>query len=505
MIRKASLLLVSVFVLSVFAGPVMAQLQGYPAPRYPVVHRITSVDQLMEVARHLVNSPGTGVMRPGYAPVNPGDRVLIAVSERTDPLVIEALKLAFQEQGATVHLYLTHADPTPTLEDLWTPEAQSEVNPRWLVPNYRTPPPPTAAEQREALWMATFDLVPGRDSLPNGRRMQWPTREILASPAITYPEEILYAIDRAGWGIIRQAERVRITDAEGTDVSFSYFPEYWQVVEGTHPEIHTRGGGPGTARREGYTYGIPGASEHPLIPGHLMGVPEGIVLDKSDGEGVFVATQNHRGYFPKITLTMSQHRVVKVEGGGRYGEMWREFYELYDDRYKYPMNQGREGHGQWVEAAIGINPKVTRTHNLYESITARRSSSFERMRSAIIHLGFGNVLAENDEWAMENNLPVAWHFHLHLNYATYDATLRDGRTVRLIDKGHLTTLDDPEIRRIAARFGDPDELLREDWIPATPGINAPGSYEDYARDPYSFVREDYRKHYAEELKFTPYP
>jgi len=26
-------------------------------------------------------------------------------------------------------------------------------------------------------------------------------------------------------------------------------------------------------------------------------------------------------------------------------------------------------------------------------------------------------------------------------------------------------LDDPEVRRAAAKYGDPDELLREDWIP----------------------------------------
>ena len=32
-------------------------------------------------------------------------------------------------------------------------------------------------------------------------------------------------------------------------------------------------------------------------------------------------------------------------------------------------------------------------------------------------------------------------------------------------RGHLTVLDDPEVRRVAAKYGDPDELLREDWIP----------------------------------------
>ena len=34
-----------------------------------------------------------------------------------------------------------------------------------------------------------------------------------------------------------------------------------------------------------------------------------------------------------------------------------------------------------------------------------------------------------------------------------------------VEKGHLTVLDDLEIRRLASKFGDPDQLLREDWIP----------------------------------------
>jgi hypothetical protein len=40
----------------------------------------------------------------------------------------------------------------------------------------------------------------------------------------------------------------------------------------------------------------------------------------------------------------------------------------------------------------------------------------------------------------------------------------------------LTGLDDPEIRELAARNGDPDEILREAWIPKIPGINIEGDY-----------------------------
>ena len=42
----------------------------------------------------------------------------------------------------------------------------------------------------------------------------------------------------------------------------------------------------------------------------------------------------------------------------------------------------------------------------------------------------------------------------------------------------------PEVRALASRYGDPKELLVDDWSPHLPGINAPGRYEDYAKDPW---------------------
>jgi hypothetical protein len=40
---------------------------------------------------------------------------------------------------------------------------------------------------------------------------------------------------------------------------------------------------------------------------------------------------------------------------------------------------------------------------------------------------------------------------------------------------------------LAAKYGDPDELLREDWIPSILGISAEGDYEDYAKDPARYI------------------
>lgn len=53
----------------------------------------------------------------------------------------------------------------------------------------------------------------------------------------------------------------------------------------------------------------------------------------------------------------------------------------------------------------------------------------------------------------------------------FPTLVADGEVV--IDRGHLTALDDAAVRRIASKYGDPDILLKEDWIPAVSGVNSP--------------------------------
>jgi hypothetical protein len=77
----------------------------------------------------------------------------------------------------------------------------------------------------------------------------------------------------------------------------------------------------------------------------------------------------------------------------------------------------------------------------------------------------------------------------------------DGKKVLVVNKGHLTALDDPEVRRVAAKYGDPDELLREDWIPAIPGINVPGDYKkDFGADPAAWITKEHRNAYSDALE-----
>jgi hypothetical protein len=320
---------------------------------------------------------------------------------------------------------------------------------------------------------------------------------MLASPGTMFPEEVLNLVDRKGWEIIRQAKTARFTDPEGTDIQWTWLPEYWQVVEGTHPTIKTAGGGPASGP-SGYVYGR-GASEDPLIPGHLMGVAEGIVLPDSDAEGVIGATTNHMGPFPQMKLFFKGGEITRIEGGGEFGELWRQYLDKMKTVH-YPLYP-RPGAGFLMEAAIGTNPKETRQYNVMEAPEFKFNWVDERRRSGVVHWGAGSILLENAEWAYARDLP-AGHFHTHQYFGTYEATMPDGKNVLLLNKGRLTPLDDPEVRRVAAKYGDPDELLREDWIPAIPGINVAGDYlKDYAQDPTKWITEEHRKAYADAIAF----
>jgi hypothetical protein len=43
------------------------------------------------------------------------------------------------------------------------------------------------------------------------------------------------------------------------------------------------------------------------------------------------------------------------------------------------------------------------------------------------------------------------------------------------------------VRKLAEKYGDPNDLLSEDWIPQIPGITASGSYDEYAKNPAAWI------------------
>jgi hypothetical protein len=110
------------------------------------------------------------------------------------------------------------------------------------------------------------------------------------------------------------------------------------------------------------------------------------------------------------------------------------------------------------------------------------------MRAGVVHIGFGTIISADQERTDAKAGKLVGHWHVHLYFPTFEGTTASGETITIIKNGRLAALDAPEVREIAAQYGDPDELLKEDWIPAVPGLNVAGDYnEHFAKDPFDFT------------------
>jgi len=288
----------------------------------------------------------------------------------------------------------------------------------------------------------------------------WQIEEHLASPATSYPRELHTLINRKAWEPIWSAPggRVHLTDPEGTDLTYTLWPEYFS--------------------RTGTPF-----KETPNM-GHLMAHPLPPIVPRADAEGILAGTTNHFGRpFPAISLRVAGGRLEEIQGGGGYGEAWRELLEE-SLRTRYPCFP-REGLFWLWEVAIGTNPKIRRPSTI--QLHSSGGSEWERRRSGVIHVGLGTSWrSEYEDWAGERRL-LYGHLHVHLLFPTLEVTMPSGERVRVIERGRLAALDDPEVRTLAQRFGDPNDLLTEDWIPQVPGISAPGAYAQFARDPARWI------------------
>ena len=183
--------------------------------------------------------------------------------------------------------------------------------------------------------------------------------------------------------------------------------------------------------------------------------------------------------------------LTEVEGGGTYGELARTHLCCYPNinTAQYPYYAGKPGFFYIHEIALGTNPKWFRPprcryvdHDGQRTpqgrLPAYRRGCEPRTRA---QSGAGGLHAWQ-AFAEEQNLPFYHGLHLHLYFPTYTVDIRNSnRSVDIIRNGRMTSLDDAEVRALASRYGDPDEILAEDWIAEVAGINAPGSFEDYAQ------------------------
>jgi len=305
----------------------------------------------------------------------------------------------------------------------------------------------------------------------------------LQSQMSTYPGDVWQLAEEQLLEPLVYTDRVEITDPEGTNL--------WADITEEMAERWALG-----AYQRGHLYMFPNQAtgrfgysfvNYPAFqPKWLSREPIARI------NGTLAGTQGHGGFFPRWEITWKDGFIADVKGGGAQGASLKEFLKypgINDLTFPY---HSKPGYWYLYEIAFGSHPKAFRHPG---PLLETGNTSLDRVRSGVIHWGLGirmwhdpDAPTESKQWADftdEHNMPKDHGWHTHTYFTTYKVRLRNAnKWVTLLDKGHMTSLDNPEVRALASRYGDPDYLLTEDWVPEVPGINAPGDYlKDYAPDP----------------------
>lgn len=457
-------------------------MSSYPAPRYPKLKRPKSVEELMPKARKLINEPqGKFDVVEGWTSygIKAGDKVLFVVRSDSDHMVMEAMCKAIRENGARVDLLKVDSTPFAPPPEWAAQEAIAIGKEEGWYSDYYTKafhfisiPTVQAMIESEQYTFVIAGFAGPRppDYVQPWRFFRYHTLENFVGPSRDLPGNVLKLMSDKVCAQVTACEVISLTDPEGSDIKWTNYND-----------------------------------KRAYIPHYILAKPENVGYGfggKDDTTGVIAGTTNNLGLFPHLKAYIEGGQVVNVEGGGKYGEIWKEKIEKYRTLKlpPFPMRLGGSqkyeisdpGYFWFFECAIGNVPgDVPSTKELLSENYCNMASTMAR--AGHIHCGFGPPCSAQGE-LIKADLPWT-HLHIHCRFATLQGTTEEGEIITIIDKGHLTALDDPEVRSLAARYGNPDELLTEAWIPAIPGINLPGDYmKDYGQDPISWFKKQAVEH-----------
>ncbi len=534
----------------------MEEEAAYPEPRFPgYVQPPSSVDEVMPYAQAAVRQTGG---RTPLGLIESGKRVALFAGARSlvppNPLVLKAIVQAYQERDISARIIV----PEPPGNEInlgpgWSSEfgfmearfwvnrwPDSDEPKQWLQDKnpglyekmFNTTPgqaytatldPDLLAELEEdpniVFWSGTpreymdlhgeeFDaLFAGYGGRPGVIRRMGPHGDKVFGNFIfdhhlevmnkvtTYPGDLWRLVEERIIEPLQWIDRGEVQDPEGTDFSFDLSPELARMwAEGAYLQGHLfMFPHQATGRRPFSIEEYPRMVDlwqPPVVP---------------EVNGVVAGTKNHTGFYPRIEVVIEGGRLKEVRGGGDYGDFFRAFLnhpKLEQVQYPYYKKQG-----YWFlyEAGLGTNPKFfQRPDELRHG-----SNGSERNVAGVIHWAFGaevdgDPAGQEGTWARfaeEENVPNGHWLHIHNVLPTYRVRVRNTENwLTLIDRGRLQALEDPEVRALAARYGDPDEVLRQEWVPDIPGVTSPGSLDEFARNPWAHAEK-----LIEQLQEGTYP
>jgi len=516
----------------------------FPEARFPgYLKNPQNIEELLPQARYAVSQKGG---RAPLGLVDPGDIVLIPLPIHADPMVQEAVKQAFAERRVEVRFIYEYELAGVSRKDLETIEeienvfkagdGQQELNylrstgafANWdhavewtrekdrdladaTWPEFNYPSEQLAELSKNYPKLVDAAVVKYLDDHPEVNKIFWRTggrpfamhalkhqaRKMIGnytylnnfdimSKVPAYPSDVWRMIEGKMIEPMSYTDRVEVTDPEGSAFYYELTPD----------EASTWSQG---SYLQGHIFMIPSQSsgiypfsfiEYP-VQGDRWLPP----IQMITANGIVASSNSHASNHPRMEIHIKNGYVQDIKGGGMYGDgfrLWLSYPGINDTTWPF---QERPGFWWLFEAGTGTNPKYFK----HPGEMLIGSNLSERNAGGVIHWSFGAEVKNGPEpdkeksarspsaldFGKDQQLPIGHAMHNHTLMPTYQIRLRDsGNWQTLIEHGQIMASRDPEVRAIASRYGDPDDILRRDWIPEIPGITAPGNYDkDYSSDP----------------------
>ncbi len=333
-----------------------------------------------------------------YMGVRPGEQVLLLPTFEylnSDPLALEALKQVGKEMGVEVSIAIV--DAYGTRGNPPKPIARAIESSDVFIGLGDKAPNPVDGHNLTAL-RARWDGGAKQVDIQGGKG-------ILAAECSKFPIEIFLAITRSMLAKLNRGKKLEIVDDKGTHLYVHYKP--W--------DIYTGGALKG---------------DH-IEPGQRITWPLGnITFMPEDASGVAMVDcirGVHKILEKPIKFTIEKCWVVEIED--------REETKRIQTEWSKPENSNF-----WSRMMIGLNPKASISKGVY------RSRFGELCQAA----GVTRMAIGDRQGIVSSNFNAT-------GFLINPTIMMEGEV--LFDHGRPSALDDPKVREVASKYGDPDQLL----------------------------------------------